>query len=432
MSRFLNNIIFIAITFVLLWPLNSIASPRMIGGIQVNESDHDFWVSKLKADGMNTIPVTVYAHQGDWDSSNLWFDEENLGVIEEIRAAKRGGLGVVLILRVALDHAFKRNKHLWHGMIMPKSEADLDEWFRRYRKFVLKWGKIAEDEGVDVLGVGSEMNALASTVPILKLPDLETYYLDTVTQHENRLRLLDVAKGHEPFWDQTFPTFSEYLIDQTRVCREWAMQVSFNSNVEKINERRKYLEQSWRGVAKAARSVFSRRTTYAANFDQYQKVSFWKDLDIVGINAYFKVRDKKLDRDLSSVLESGWTKVVGDIQSYLEKNSLSKKPVLFTELGYTFRKFAAVAPWAGSGYVYNGGELSEFFVVRREPEDFSERVEALKGLRTALKKYPKLKFSGILYWKFSTNANHREIEPFVVVLNDEKDSEFVRELRNFL
>ena len=96
----------------------------LLGGIQVHEESYDRWFDRLAACGFNTVSVTDYAHHGDWDSYNLWFDGDNAGEVREIRAAKAHGFRVVLILRVALDHAFPRNEFLWHGMIQPKSEEE--------------------------------------------------------------------------------------------------------------------------------------------------------------------------------------------------------------------------------------------------------------------------------------------------------------------
>ena len=41
-----------------------------LGGIQVNEPDHAQWTHVLTEVGMNTVAVTIYARQGDWDSDN--------------------------------------------------------------------------------------------------------------------------------------------------------------------------------------------------------------------------------------------------------------------------------------------------------------------------------------------------------------------------
>jgi len=144
--------------------LDDFQEPYYLGGIQVNETDHGQWTSALKQQGMNTVSVTVYARQGEWDTDQLAFDVEDSGVLSEIRVAKANGLKVVLIPRVALDSAFPRNNGLWHGMIMPKSEHQLESWFRRYGAFLNQWAKIAEEEKVDVFALGSEMKALTHTV----------------------------------------------------------------------------------------------------------------------------------------------------------------------------------------------------------------------------------------------------------------------------
>ena len=58
--------------------------PFLLGGIQVNEPDHERWVATLEQVGMNTVAVTVYAHQGDWASDHLWWaDEEPAATLGE-------------------------------------------------------------------------------------------------------------------------------------------------------------------------------------------------------------------------------------------------------------------------------------------------------------------------------------------------------------
>ena len=72
----------------------------MLGGIQVNEPDHHVWMEALDESGFNTVAITVYAKQGDWDSANLWFEEEEPWVVGEAVVAKEQGLRVVLVLEI--------------------------------------------------------------------------------------------------------------------------------------------------------------------------------------------------------------------------------------------------------------------------------------------------------------------------------------------
>ena len=105
LSPLVALIILLAVAGVVLWSSRAAEKTFFLGGIQVNEPEHETWVRTLDEVGMNTVAVTVYARQGDWDSANLWFDDEAPWVINEIRVAKAHGLKVVLVLRVALDLA---------------------------------------------------------------------------------------------------------------------------------------------------------------------------------------------------------------------------------------------------------------------------------------------------------------------------------------
>ena len=207
-----------------------------LGGIQVNEPDHEAWVAALDEAGLNSVAVTVYAHQGDWDSSNLWFDEEAPWVLNEIRVAKRRGLHVVLVLRVALDHAFEANRFLWHGMILPASDEETDEWFRRYQAFVLRWARLAEEEGVDVLAVASEMNALTNTFPIDELPVLEEYWTNDEKVEREKARVMEHAEELEAVslpvsGADDYQRLESYIDDKNRAHAAWARRVDAMESV---------------------------------------------------------------------------------------------------------------------------------------------------------------------------------------------------------
>ncbi|MEO1082922.1 MAG: hypothetical protein AAFY88_01630, partial [Acidobacteriota bacterium] len=137
-----------------------------LGGIQVHEESLDGWFQSLDQRRMNTVHVTDYAIQGEWDSDDLRYDVGTPELMAEIRGAKARGLSVILVLRVHLETERPRNAFLWHGMIVPKTDALLASWFEKYTEYCRRWARIAEAEGVDALFFGSELNALASTQPV--------------------------------------------------------------------------------------------------------------------------------------------------------------------------------------------------------------------------------------------------------------------------
>lgn len=428
----------LAASLLLAWALPG--RPFLLGGIQVNEPDHAAWVEALARAEMNAVEVTVYAKQGDWDSANLWWEEEPW-VVAEARAAKARGLRVVLVLRVALDHAFPANRFLWHGMIQPAGEEALAEWFRRYREFVGQWAAIAAREGIDVLAVGSEMNSLASTVPIAAVPPLEEYYANREKVERERARILAHAetvaerhlttRGTEEGWDG----LEDFLAAESAVQAEWARRVAFldaPDPVAAINHRRALLDEGWRGVVAEARARFDGPLTYAANFDQYEEVGFWDALDVVGINAYFPLRSRLVEvesgAELEPLLRARWETLLRDIDAWRRRVGIAEHRVLFTELGYVARADSTLRPWAADGFaVLPGPEGDRVLVWGDRPWDRTERAAAVSALYDAHVAIGGDLLSGILWWKLTTDPDHESFEPFALVIGPDAPWDPTRE-----
>lgn len=419
------------------------SSPEfLLGGIQVNEPDHADWAQSLAHHGMNTVSVTVYAKQGDWDRDHLWWSEQEPAVVSEIRAAKAQGLKVVLILRVALDHAFERNRFLWHGMIHPAGPTALDGWFDQYSKFVLKWAQQAAKLNVDVLGVGSEMSALTSTLPQQELPNTLAYYLDLEAQRRAQAELLSFEAQIKPeHWAAlgggAYASLPAFLEARSGVWKDWADAVVGTSTraqqLNAMNARRAHEERRWRQLIAEVRGVFGGKLTYAANFDQYHRVGFWDALDIIGINAYFQLRDasKPSKKSLEDELTEGWVKVLEGIDSVRRIRNLGNMPVLFTELGYTQHEAGTYEPWAMNGLSVLGPlKARRLYIWQDQPKAPQERAAAVRALERARTKFPGL-LGGLLYWKFSTKPYHAPVEPFVLILRDDAQDPLQAALHQF-
>lgn len=465
-----------------LWVWSGWADPQepfLLGGIQVNEPDHGVWAQGLLDAGFNTVSVTVYAHQGNWDSDHLWYDTDNPAVLSEIRAAKAAGLRVVLILRLALDHAFEANRFLWHGQVMPKSDQAVRSWFLQYGNFVEAWARHAEAEGVNVLGIGSELNSMTSTRPVTEIPALQEYYLNPLKQEEYKTSVLSHRQGMEQhhLWSpgtDGFATLDEYLDAEIGARVAWARGMvespappaEGEEPWEVMNRRRRQLEEHWLELIAKVRKIYGGRLTYAANFDQYQEVGFWDHLDLMGINGYFQLRTPPDPQDpasgnLGQQLEQGWTAVLEEIVAFRLRQELGEMPVIFTELGYTSRRGSTVEPWASQGFslihlpappeaespAAAPGEAAEapgsaeateptlpstrLMVWTDEPLAPEERAQALAALRRAAETVDPDLVQGLLYWKLSTLPGHREIEPFVLILGDQPEDPLEAELRRF-
>jgi len=417
-----------------------------LGGIQVNEPDLDHWIDALAREGMNTVAVTAYARQGDWDTDNLWW-EDGTGILSEIRAAKKRGMKVVLVLRVALDHAFERNRFLWHGMIQPKSDAELDHWFELYGKFAAEWAEIAQREDVDVLMIASEMNSLTSTARMEEVPNLEDYFMSEEKQEERREELLrhEGAIEDRHLWirdREHYQDLSEYLEARLKTEASWAKQVTLSGDpeeaVRQVNERRARLEEKWRGLISELRGLYHGRLGYAANFDQYFEVTFWDALDLMGINAYFPLRHELVATvdvlELYPALKAGWSSVLAEILAFRRGQGLEGQTVLFTELGYTARRNSTIEPWADTGFsIVKTPEGEDRLLVWQDQEpDLEERALAVRALYEAHRELEEPMLGGILYWKLSTVESHRDIEAFLLLIGGPSEDPLAGELRRFL
>ncbi|MGH1334948.1 MAG: glycoside hydrolase family 113 [Aureispira sp.] len=405
-----------------------------LGGIQVNEANNKDWIATLKQAKMNTVEVTVYMDQGPWNGAWVAYDSVDIGVMAEIQAAKEAGLEVFLILRVSLYHWFKENRFMWHGMILPETPELIDRWFEQYQEFAEKWAKIAEEEGVDVFCIGSEMNALASTVPINKMPDLYAYYNSIPAQqaHESRAFNYKEALQKQDLWVRgynDYPNLELYIQDRIKYNHTWGQTITFAGQPNRLklmNARRDQCRKNWKGLIQYIRTIYSGKMTYAANFDNYMEVDFWEDLDFIGINAYFSLRDANKTfinkKVLAKHLKKGWQKVFKDIDAFRTKKELMNKPIVFTELGYINRKNTTIEPWTGFGFsVVGTGEKERLIVWDKQKKDLTERKLAVDALYQVVKE-EQINLKGILYWKLTSHGYLLPYEPFALHLTmDAKD-----------
>lgn len=97
----------------------------------------------------------------------------------------------------------------------------------------------------------------------------------------------------------------------------------------------------WHSLIREVREVYGGALTYAANwYEEYERVSFWEELDYVGVQAYFPL---STDKDPSlAALHDGWEPHLKALRRVHERTG---RPILFTEIGYRSVEGAAEAPW---------------------------------------------------------------------------------------
>jgi hypothetical protein len=86
--------------------------------------------------------------------------------------------------------------------------------------------------------------------------------------------------------------------------------------------------EQWQELINEVRKIFSGQVTYSSNFDNYQNVSFWKELDFIGIDAFFPL-DAPNEATIEQLI-TAWQPWVKQMEKFHKKFG---KQVVFTELG---------------------------------------------------------------------------------------------------
>jgi hypothetical protein len=97
----------------------------------------------------------------------------------------------------------------------------------------------------------------------------------------------------------------------------------------------------WKQLIKDVRSIYSGKITYAANwYNEFENITFWDDLDFIGIQAYFPLVTKKYPSTEDII--TGWNKHLPAIEAIHKKYN---RKILFTEMGYRSTAESAIKPW---------------------------------------------------------------------------------------
>jgi hypothetical protein len=87
-------------------------------------------------------------------------------------------------------------------------------------------------------------------------------------------------------------------------------------------------KDKWSQLIKKIKKSTS-KLTYAANWDDFDKVPFWNELDYIGIDAYFPLSNATTPSVLE--LNDAWQQHIKKIEKLQTKTN---KKILFTEFGY--------------------------------------------------------------------------------------------------
>ena len=147
----------------------------------------------------------------------------------------------------------------------------------------------------------------------------------------------DMEFDSEAKWDQFEINYTDFIMDWAEMARDMDVDLfCIGTELEQfVLNRPNY----WLKLIKEIREVYKGKLTYAANWDEFKRITFWSELDFIGIDAYFPLSELKSPTILD--FEKGWKPHKDEIIRIQKKFN---KPVLFTEFGYRSLDFTGKKP----------------------------------------------------------------------------------------
>ena len=182
----------------------------------------------------------------------------------------------------------------------------------------------------------SEPLRLAEIIDYAHRRGLSVFLFPTLhIQHLGDKEWRGVLKPSRPqeWWDSYFRMIRYYLT----IARNQEVEM-FSIGSELCANEQDY--EQWSRIIQYCRKNYDGLLTYSANWDHFHNITFVKDLDFFGMNAYFGLTENE-DPKLTELVEA-WRPARQRIEEAFQEYS---KPILFTEIGYLSVDGTAARPW---------------------------------------------------------------------------------------
>jgi hypothetical protein len=142
----------------------------------------------------------------------------------------------------------------------------------------------------------------------------------------------------ELHWDELEASYSNFILEYASLAQSTGVEVfCIGTELEQfIVHRPKF----WNNLISDIKEIYKGKLTYAANWDEYKRVPFWRQLDFIGVDAYFPISGSATPT--ISEARSGWKKWKEELEGVSKANN---RKILFTEYGYRSVDFSGKEPW---------------------------------------------------------------------------------------
>ncbi len=194
----------------------------------------------------------------------------------------------------------------------------------------------------------------------------------------------------EAEWQVFEKQYGDYLLEFARIAESTDVELYCIATEMQtfVKKRPKF----WFKIIGEIKEIYKGKLTYAENWDTYQDVPFWHELDYVGVDAYFPLSEERAPS--TEEIRKGWQLHSKALEKFSSKH---QKPILFTEFGYVSSDYALRRPWETD---------------RTQPENEKVQADAYQALFEEV--WRKDWMAGGFVWKWFPNlpTEGRARDPF--------------------
>jgi hypothetical protein len=131
----------------------------------------------------------------------------------------------------------------------------------------------------------------------------------------------------EAAWKKWEKQYKDYIMSYVTIAVKHNVEmICIGTEIRNSASKR---PQFWKNLIKDIRQTYKGKLTYSANWDDYKKITFWKEMDYIGISSYYPLSTSITPT--VKELVSKWQPVKSELARYSKRFG---KKILFTEYGY--------------------------------------------------------------------------------------------------
>lgn len=154
----------------------------------------------------------------------------------------------------------------------------------------------------------------------------------------------DFAAATEADWKIFEASYTDYILSYAELAN--AKNVDLFCIGTELRESAISRPEYWKKLIRKVRSIYKGPIIYSANWDEYEEITFWKDLDYIGTNAYYPISPSETPT-VEEAFEN-WREIRKDLYAVSKRNN---RKIIITEYGYRNVSYTGQMPWLHVGQV---------------------------------------------------------------------------------